>query len=279
MSRLGNIPQLAHRLDHVDGNADRPGMVGDGAGDRSWRIHHVAAYVLNLLAAAVFGICRPARIRPVLPSSWMMSRNDNPRLRYFLAIETTRRRLPPDSLRLASSYLLVNLADLRRRGCGGSVRLRERGPQVRSVLPGRLPRSSPGSFIFLSSSIRCSSSTIFVLIEESFFISGVTFARAKRKTLHAASPSDDAGGGSRLRFFKVFLAGDLRSASHSSRLHAASAGTTGEVQRSNSQMVPLSAMFLGRRDLHRPVERQIAVVDLLENLQCALKKVIALQNL
>src|SRR3712207_7061671 len=35
--------------------------------------------------------------------SWMRSRNDRPRLRYFLAIETTRRRLPPERARLASS--------------------------------------------------------------------------------------------------------------------------------------------------------------------------------
>src|SRR5678815_4881722 len=44
-----------------------------------------------------------AFIRPVLPS-WIRSRKDSPRLRYFLAIETTRRRLPLESLRLASSY-------------------------------------------------------------------------------------------------------------------------------------------------------------------------------
>ena len=37
--------------------------------------------------------------------SWIRSRNDRPRLRYFLAIETTSRRLPPESSRLACSYL------------------------------------------------------------------------------------------------------------------------------------------------------------------------------
>src|SRR3982751_6362750 len=69
----------------------------------AWRIHQVA-YVLNLYPRR-YSYLSTARIRPVLPS-WMMSRNDRPRLRYFLAIETTRRRLPPDSLRFASSYLL-----------------------------------------------------------------------------------------------------------------------------------------------------------------------------
>src|SRR5690348_6624539 len=31
---LADVPQLAHRLDHVHWNANRAGMIGDGAGDR-----------------------------------------------------------------------------------------------------------------------------------------------------------------------------------------------------------------------------------------------------
>jgi hypothetical protein len=49
-------------------------------------------------------------MRPVLPS-WMMSRNERPRLRYFLAMETTRRRLPPGELALGVLVLVVDLAD------------------------------------------------------------------------------------------------------------------------------------------------------------------------
>ena len=33
MQRLADVPQLAHRLDHVHRDADGAGMVGDGAGD------------------------------------------------------------------------------------------------------------------------------------------------------------------------------------------------------------------------------------------------------
>ena len=31
---LGDVAELGHRLDHVDRDADRPGLVGDGPGDR-----------------------------------------------------------------------------------------------------------------------------------------------------------------------------------------------------------------------------------------------------
>ena len=44
-------------------------------------------------------------------------------------------------------------------------------------------------------------------------------------------------------------------------------------------MVPLSAMVFGGADLHRPVERQIAVIHLLENLHGRLQAVIAFQHL
>ena len=51
--------------------------------------------------------------------SWIRSRNERPRLRYFLAIETTSRRLPPESSRLACSYS-------RNRMFISSTRLRQR---------------------------------------------------------------------------------------------------------------------------------------------------------
>ena len=40
----------------------------------------------------------------------MRSRNDSPRLRYFLAIETTKRRLAAERLRLAVSYSVCNFS-------------------------------------------------------------------------------------------------------------------------------------------------------------------------
>ena len=67
----------------------------------AWRIHQVA-YVENLKPRR-YSYLSTARIRPVLPS-WMRSRNDRPRLRYFLAIDTTSRRFEAERLRLATSY-------------------------------------------------------------------------------------------------------------------------------------------------------------------------------
>ena len=64
----------------------------------AWRIHHVA-YVQNLKPRRYSNLST-ARIRPALPS-WIRSRNDRPRLRYFLAIDTTSRKLPSDRPRLA----------------------------------------------------------------------------------------------------------------------------------------------------------------------------------
>ncbi len=65
----------------------------------AWRIHHVA-YVENLYPRRYSYFSTP-RINPALPS-WIRSRKLNPRLRYFLAIETTNRRLPLDSCCFAS---------------------------------------------------------------------------------------------------------------------------------------------------------------------------------
>src|SRR5215210_2248502 len=76
----------------------------------AWRIHHVA-YVENLnpLRWSNFSA---ARTRPIVPS-WIRSRKGRPWLRYFFAIETTRRRFAstiscfapwsPRSIRFASS--------------------------------------------------------------------------------------------------------------------------------------------------------------------------------
>ena len=57
----------------------------------AWRIHQVA-YVENLYPRR-YSYFSTAFMRPVLPS-WIRSRKERPRLRYFFAIETTRRRLP-----------------------------------------------------------------------------------------------------------------------------------------------------------------------------------------
>ena len=66
----------------------------------AWRIHHVA-YVENLkpLRQSNFST---ACIRPRLPS-WMRSSSGRPDAWYFLAIETTRRRLDCTNWRSASS--------------------------------------------------------------------------------------------------------------------------------------------------------------------------------
>ena len=48
-----------------------------------------------------------ARIKPAFPS-WIRSRKLRPRLRYFLAIDTTSRRLPSDKPRLACLILGVD---------------------------------------------------------------------------------------------------------------------------------------------------------------------------
>ena len=66
----------------------------------AWRIHHVA-YVENLkpLRQSNFST---ACIRPRLPS-WMRSSSGRPEAWYFLAIDTTRRRLDCTNARSASS--------------------------------------------------------------------------------------------------------------------------------------------------------------------------------
>ncbi len=52
---LGDVAELGHRLDHVDRDADRPGLIGDGAGDgladppRRIRAELVAAAILVLV--------------------------------------------------------------------------------------------------------------------------------------------------------------------------------------------------------------------------------------
>src|SRR5436305_14994644 len=55
----------------------------------AWRIHQVA-YVENLYPRR-YSNFSTAFINPMFPS-WIRSRNDNPRLVYFLAIEMTSRR-------------------------------------------------------------------------------------------------------------------------------------------------------------------------------------------
>ena len=81
----------------------------------AWRIHHVA-YVQNLKPRR-YSYLSTARIRPVLPS-WIRSRKLRPRLRYFLAIETTSRRLPLESSRFTCSYS-VNCAAEQPAAVGG----------------------------------------------------------------------------------------------------------------------------------------------------------------
>src|SRR4030065_389231 len=57
-----------------------------------------------LLYPARYSNLSPAFIRPMFPS-WMRSRNCSPRLVYFLAIDTTRRRFASTSSRFASRTL------------------------------------------------------------------------------------------------------------------------------------------------------------------------------
>ena len=66
----------------------------------AWRIHHVA-YVENLYPRRHSNLST-AFIRPMLPS-WIRSRNCRPRLVYFLAMDTTRRRLASINSFLACS--------------------------------------------------------------------------------------------------------------------------------------------------------------------------------
>src|SRR5919204_435659 len=71
----------------------------------AWRIHHVA-YVENLKPLR-WSNFSAARTRPIVPS-WIRSRKGRPWLRYFLAIETTRRRFA--SSISSTSAMLVGLA-------------------------------------------------------------------------------------------------------------------------------------------------------------------------
>src|SRR5512133_221795 len=76
----------------------------------AWRIHQVAS--VENLKPLRWSNFSAARTRPIVPS-WIRSRKGRPWLRYFLAIETTRRRLAstisclarcsPRSIRFASS--------------------------------------------------------------------------------------------------------------------------------------------------------------------------------
>ena len=94
-----DVRELAHRLDHVHRDADRAGLVGDRAGDRladpprGVRGELVAAAVLVL-------VDRPHQAGVAFLDEVQELR---PRLRYFLAIETTSRRLASTSSFFACS--------------------------------------------------------------------------------------------------------------------------------------------------------------------------------
>ena len=115
--------------------------------------------------------------------------------------------------------------------------------------------------------------------DESFFISGVTLLvrsesssssftlRRRRRRIASCSSSCS------------FLFLPSRSASQSSRLRASICAHRVEVQRDALADRALVGLVLGGADLHRAVERQIAVVDLLEDLDRALKAVVDLQHL
>ena len=76
-----------------------------------------------------------------------------------------------------------------------------------------------------------------------------------------------------------FLAFGSRRPSQSSRLRASILRTDVQVQRDALADGALVGLVLGGADLHRPVERQVAVVHLLEDLDRRLKAVVALEHL
>ena len=102
-------------------------------------------------------------MRPVLPS-WITSRNDIPRFRYFLAMETTRRRLPPERSRLACSYSqkTVRMAPVLASSASGSSRTSVRRPCSSSRMTSR---SSGSNFRVPRSAFRRSATRALVLAE------------------------------------------------------------------------------------------------------------------
>ncbi len=90
--------QLRDALEHVHGNANRTALIGDRAGDG---LTNPPGRIRRELVSAAILVLVDARIKPALPS-WIRSRKLRPRLRYFLAIDTTSRKLPPDRCCLAS---------------------------------------------------------------------------------------------------------------------------------------------------------------------------------
>ena len=81
--------ELVDRLDHVHRDLDRAGLVVDGARDR---LAIPPRRVRRALVQQRYSNFSTAFIKPIY-TTWIRSRNWRRRLVYFLAMETTRRRL------------------------------------------------------------------------------------------------------------------------------------------------------------------------------------------
>ena len=131
----------------------------------------------------------------------------------------------------------------------------------------------------MSSSIRCSNSTILVLMDESFFISGVTLLVRRASSSSSLTLRRRRRRIARRSSSCSFLVLAWRRSSQSWRLRNSIFRTDARFIGMRCPIVPLSAIALVGADLHRAVERQIAVVHLLKNFHRRLKAVIALQHL
>src|SRR5436305_13888685 len=93
----------------------------------AWRIHQVA-YVENLYPRR-YSNFSTAFINPMFPS-WIRSRNDNPRLVYFLAIEMTSRRFASTISVLLEAPCAASLS-------GTGIAPRTHQPKARAISPDR----------------------------------------------------------------------------------------------------------------------------------------------
>ena len=210
----------------------------------------------------------------------MMSRKRQPAVAVLLGDRDDQAQVAAGELALGVLVLVVDLADLRRRACAGPGR----SSSTRSSRPlsssWQTSRSSPGSFTFFSSSIRCSSSTILVRDARELLHQRRDLARAQRELFEQLHAAAAAAADRQAQLVLLLLVLRLRAAlSQSSRLRASIVRTDVEVQRDALADRALVGLVLGGADLHRAVERQVAVVDLLEDLDRRLEAVVGFEHL